>query len=172
MIKTGSCFCFGLPKASGSPPGGILEPFWSDFSSSGKLFGDTFGPIFETLSLAFSRSSSCSVLPAPAPRFATFFLKLLGLSACIFFKAWQSSGRKARRETASKHAKRSQLKAPGEAAQRPSKGVSDRIGLLFGSSRCSCRSCLAAPPGAGALALAVLAALAALAFLGVLAALV
>ena len=169
-LKKGSCFRLGLPKASGSPPGGILEPFWSDFRPSGKHFGDNFGLIFETISLAFSRSSSCSVLPAPAPRFATFFLKLLGLSACIFFKALQSSGRKARRETASKHAKRSQLKPPGEAAQRPSKGINNRIGLPFGSSRCSCRSCGAAPRGAGALALPVLAALAARAFLAVLAA--
>ena len=56
-------------------------------------------------------------------------------------------------------------------AARASKGVSDRIGLLFECSCSSCRSCLASPPGACPLALAVLAALASLAFLGVLAAL-
>ena len=55
-------------------------------------------------------------------------------------------------------------------AARASKGVSDRIGLLFECSCSSCRSCLASPPGACSLALAVLAALASLAFLAVLAA--
>ena len=114
-IKKGSCFRFGLPKASGSPPGGILEQFWSDFRSPGKLFGANFGPIFETISLAFSRprSSKCWLL---SPSLCNVFLEISGASACMFFKALQSSGRKARRETARKQAKRAPLQTAGERA--------------------------------------------------------
>ena len=70
--------------------------------------------------------------------------------------------------------KRSQLQPPGEAAQRPSKGISDLhddTRLLCSCSGRSCRSCVAAPRGGGALALIALAALAALASLAVLEAL-
>ena len=89
----------------------------------------------------------------------------------LFFGLAFLADKKVRRDIASKSATRSQLKPPGEAAQRPSKGISDRIGLPVGSSRCSCRSCVVAPPRAAVLALAVLAAFAALAFLAVIAAL-
>ena len=62
-------------------------------------------------------------------------------------------------------------KRPARPRSGRARASSDRVGLLFGCSRCSCRSCLAARPGARALAVAVLAALAALVLLGVLAAL-
>ena len=44
---------------------------------------------------------------------------------CSWLRLPPCSGRKARREAAGTHAKRSQLQPPGEAAQRASKGISD-----------------------------------------------
>ena len=126
--------------------------------------------IFEAISAACSRPSS----PQSWLFLLPVLLQLSGespgvLLACPSKVSRDRAGNP--RENASKRAKRSQLKPPGEAAQRPSKGRSDRIGLPFGGSRWSCLSCGAASHGAGALALPVLAALAALAFLAVLAAL-
>ena len=65
--------------------------------------------------------------------------------------------------------RRSQLKPPGEAAQRPSEGIRDPTGLLSRSSGGSCHSRLALLRGFRTPALAVLAALSALALLAMLA---
>ena len=152
----------GLREASGSHFGAIVGASGEHLRTMFGRYSKQFRPHARGR-LLLSLGSSC------AP-FCFVFLGTSGLSACMLFKGSRRSRRKARRETARKHAKRSQLKPPGEAAQRPSKGINNRIGLPFGSSRCSCRSCGAAPRGAGALALPVLAALAARAFLAVLAA--
>ena len=103
--------------------------------------------------------AACSVAVLTAP------FALLGLlSLCLFSIVVCFSGL---RET---------LEAiPAQSAER-GRGAHPRSytrtsGLLVGCSRCSCRSCVGALPGARALALIVLVALAALVFLDVLAAL-
>ena len=73
-------------------------------------FSSNFRVNFEPMLAAFSRlCSSCF------PLFLVPFGFVLGLES-------------PKRETAGTHAKRSQLQPPGEAAQRASKGISDRIG--------------------------------------------
>ena len=136
--------------------GGNIGPFWGDFRSN-----------FDRMLAAIS----CSAFALLGPRFASLVLAFLPFRlACSSKVRGDRAGKPGEKPQANARNTPSSTR-PAQAAQRPSKGIRDRIGLLVRCSRCSCRSCLAARPGARALAFAVLAALAALAVLGVLAAL-
>ena len=134
-LKKGSKKVFVLGWALGAAPGGLREPFWSDFGL-GSLRGSILEPFRGDVRAHFG-----SILVA----------MLFLLSA-----APGSVRRRARAGTPGKKPQDSTRNAPSsKPPARPRSGraraPSDSRRSLFGCVRCSCPSCLAAP-GAGALA--------------------
>ena len=146
-VKKGSKKVAASILGLGRPPGGSRERFWSDFGASGAHFRTMFRR-FSTQFRPHARGHFLLSICSPCSPFCFAFLETSGLSACMFLKGSRRSGRKARREADSKRATRSHLKTPGEAAQRPSKGIKrsywiagSMLSLLLPLLPCSSSSC-------------------------------
>ena len=121
------------PRTSHEPPQRPRRPQerpGSHFGAISEPPGDILGPILADFRSTFGRVLAAIYvlsLRCCCPSVCLAFLEIRGAAAC---------------------AKRSQPKPPGEAAQRVSKGISDRIGLMFSLLlpllpllRCCCSWC-------------------------------